>query len=126
VQSTFRASVLLMATVSICAGGSAGPDPIGIWTRQDGGTRIQIAPCGSNLCAVNTWVRDPQGSEMVGDTLVLTLTPASPSVLKGRAYDQRRQMTYSMTITFDPAGMTTHGCVVFGLLCKTAEWAREP
>jgi uncharacterized protein (DUF2147 family) len=125
-QRTFCASVLLMATVLISAGRSAGLDPIGVWTRRDGGTRIQITPCGSNLCAVNTWVRDPQGNEKVGDTLVLTLTPASPSVMQGKAYDQRRQMTYSMTMTFDPVGMTTHGCIVFGLLCKTAEWAREP
>jgi uncharacterized protein (DUF2147 family) len=73
---------------------------------------------------VNTWVRDPQGREHVGDTLVMTLTPAAPSVLKGEAYDQRRKDTYSMTMSFDAEGMKTNGCVVFGLLCKTAEWTR--
>jgi uncharacterized protein (DUF2147 family) len=122
--SALSASGLVLSTVLIGAGQSAGPNPIGAWTREDGGTRIQIEPCGTNLCAINTWVRDPQGSEKVGDTLVLTLVPASPSVLKGKAYDQRRQMTYSMTMTFDPEGMKTHGCVVFGLVCKTAEWTR--
>jgi uncharacterized protein (DUF2147 family) len=99
--------------------------PIGDWTRQDGGTRISIKPCGTDLCAVNTWVRDPDGGEMPGDRLVLTLSPRSATVLAGQAYDERRAMTYSMRILIGPGEMRTEGCFLFGILCKSAAWTRS-
>ncbi len=93
--------------------------------RQDGGTRIRIRPCGSDPCAVNTWVRDPEAGEKPGDTLVLTLSPRSATVLAGQAYDERRAMTYSMRISIGPADMRTEGCFLFGILCKSAAWTRS-
>ena len=111
----------------VAAGWAGAPDAalVGDWTRQDGGTRITIRPCGTELCAVNTWVRDPEGSEKRGDTLVLTLAPRSATVLAGQAYDERRAMTYSMRISVGPADMRTEGCFLFGILCRTAAWTRS-
>jgi len=118
----------LTALCLVAAAWAAAPDStlIGDWTRQDGGTRISIKPCGTDLCAVNTWVRDPEGSEKPGDTLVLTLSPRSATVLAGQAYDERRAMTYSMRILIGPAQMRTDGCFLFGMLCKRAAWTRDP
>lgn len=125
-----RASLLALAifgfSAGIRAGGANGPDIIGNWTRQDGETLIRISPCGDAICAVNTWVRDPNGDEKLGDTLMMTMKPKSPTALSGRAYDKRRDRTYSMSISVGPSGMRTSGCVLLGILCKSAEWRRIP
>lgn len=96
----------------------------GNWARDDGAVRTRIAPCGSNLCAVNTWVKDPNGSEKIGDRLVMTLQPESGSKLQGEAYDVRRQAHYKMTITLDGKTMQTSGCVLLGIVCKSVGWTR--
>ena len=106
---------------------SSGPENqlLGNWARDDGGTRIKIVPCGANFCATNTWVKDPNGKEHVGDELILTVKPVSNSVLKGQAYDVRRKMEFTMTITLQASSMRTSGCVLLGAICKNAGWSKQ-
>ena len=47
----------------------------GSWSRGDGLAAVRIAPCGSSMCAVNTWVKDSSQGEKVGDRLVMTVRP---------------------------------------------------
>jgi uncharacterized protein (DUF2147 family) len=104
----------------------AGSGLTGQWTRQDGSVRMEITSCGAQLCARNTWVRDPDGDETLGDELVMTLKPAAASMLSGEAYDRRRDRTYVMQITLDGNSMTSRGCVLGGLLCRSTAWTRTP
>ncbi len=104
---------------------AAPPSPIGEWVRADGSTKIDITKCGQDYCALNIWVRNPNGAEKLGDKLEMTLAPAvSPDILKGSAYDVRRQMHYAMTMNLEGAHMRTRGCVLFGFICKSAQWNR--
>lgn len=103
---------------------SASPPLTGNWARDDGGTRIHIAPCGDDLCAINTWVKNPKGKEHVGDELILTLRPVTDSRFKGKAYDVRRKMHFTMSITLQGTTMHTSGCVLLGIICKSASWKR--
>jgi len=96
----------------------------GQWARDDGNARVKIAPCGENLCATNTWIRDPGKGEEVGDKIVMTVKPDSDSQLSGKGFDPKRNLTYTMTITTGANSLTTKGCVVGGLICKTVNWAR--
>jgi uncharacterized protein (DUF2147 family) len=97
-------------------------DARGVWMRSDGNARVRIAPCGKNLCATNLWIGDTSKGEEVGDKLVMTLKPASDGVLKGTAYDPKRRLNYSMTLTVTGNGLTTRGCIVGGLICKNVGW----
>jgi uncharacterized protein (DUF2147 family) len=96
----------------------------GNWARDDGSVRMAIVPCGGAYCATNTWVKDPNGTEHVGDRLVLSLSPISPTVFQGEAYDVRRQAHYKMTITVQGGTLHTTGCVLLGIVCKDAGWTR--
>jgi len=96
----------------------------GYWARDDGSVRMAIVPCGTAYCATNTWVKDPNGAEHVGDRLVLSLDPISATVFQGEAYDVRRQAHYKMTITVQGGTLRTTGCVLLGILCKNAGWTR--
>lgn len=102
-------------------------DIAGNWSRGDGKAHIRIEPCGTQMCAVNTWIQNPtHSSEAVGDKLVLTLAAQNGSLLKGDAFDQRRDLNYSMKIQVGQDRMVTEGCVLGGIICKKADWTRLP
>ena len=96
----------------------------GDWSRGDGKAKVRIAPCGDDVCATNTWIRPGVPDEKVGDRLVMTVKPDGPDRWRGRAFDPQRHLTYRMTIDVAATSMTTHGCVLGGLLCKTMGWTR--
>ena len=117
--------VMLMAMVMVgqVTADTGGPSITGDWRRLDGGLRINIAPCGEQLCAVSTWTRDPE-SERVGDRLILSLREREGSTLAGKAFDERRGLTYSMLISVNHDAMTTRGCLLAGMACRTMNWTR--
>ncbi len=96
----------------------------GVWLRGDGNARVRFAPCGSDMCATNVWIKDTSKGEHVGDKLVLKVKPESDHVLVGTAYDPKRRMDFSFTMTVENASLTTKGCAVVGLICKTESWTR--
>jgi uncharacterized protein (DUF2147 family) len=83
-----------------------------------------MAPCGSEICATNVWIRDPaRQHEKVGDRLVFKINREGDT-WKGSAYDPQRDIKFSATLHASGAEMTTRGCMFGGLVCKTTEWTR--
>ncbi|CAN5893236.1 DUF2147 domain-containing protein [soil metagenome] len=123
-----RSVYLLAATIAFTAGSAAavgGSASItGEWSRTDGASRISVAPCGEQICAVNTWIRDTSNGEAVGDKLVMNLQPQEPAKLTGEAFDEKRKLRYSMEILVADNAMTTQGCMLSGVVCKTLHWNR--
>ena len=99
-------------------------DPTGNYERDDGMTRVRVAPCGAAICATNTWIKDPASSEKVGDVLVMNLKPAGDKLLTGTAFDRKRDATYSFDMTVEPNQLLTKGCVFAKLICKDVAWRR--
>ncbi|MDF2117198.1 DUF2147 domain-containing protein [Roseiarcaceae bacterium H3SJ34-1] len=96
----------------------------GKWARSDGVAQVRIAPCGSQICAVNTAIKGGDGSEKVGDRLVMNVKPAAANMLSGTAYDPQRKMSYNIDITVAENQLSTKGCVLGRLLCKAVSWSR--
>ena len=96
----------------------------GQWARGDGNARVKIAPCGSDICVVNTWIKPGTPKEKKGDKLVMSIKPGAGGVYSGMAFDPQRDMTYEVTVTVQGDKMTTKGCIVAGLLCKGIDWTR--
>lgn len=113
---------LCAALVTSVAHADAFSQSRGVWMRDDGNARVSIAPCGQQLCATNLWIGDTSKGERAGDKLIMTLKSKSGQVLVGKAYDSKRKLTYSMTLTVTSAGLTTRGCIVGGLVCKNISW----
>ena len=115
-----------MAAASGDAGARAAAPPglVGNWARDDGTVRISLVACGAAFCATNTWVEKSDHKEKVGDELILNVKPVSASVFQGPAYDVRRKLSFSMTITVQGKAMRTSGCVLLGMICKNADWTR--
>lgn len=113
------ASVLLASSTALA---QQAADPSGIWMRDDGNARVEIAPCGGDICATNLWIGDTSGGEEAGDRLVMSLEPQSADTLAGTAYDEKRDRTYSITLQVGEDGLVTRGCVLGGILCRNVSW----
>jgi uncharacterized protein (DUF2147 family) len=100
------------------------PSLIGNWARGDGKTRIRVERCGPNYCAFNTWIKPGTKGEKVGDKLFVKVSSSGPSFMKAEGFDPQRNMTYSMRIEIGARAMTTHGCVLGGLMCRSMSWKR--
>jgi uncharacterized protein (DUF2147 family) len=104
----------------------ASPDRItGSWSRGDGLAAVKINRCGSSMCAVNTWVKDPSQGEKVGDRLVMMVSPNADGKLSGTAFDPQRNLTFRIDISVAEQNMKTRGCVLGGLLCKSVGWTKQ-
>lgn len=115
-------SALLASTASGLA--VAETSIYGSWARGDGVARVRIAPCGSSICAVNTWIKAGVTDEKVGDKLVMNVEPTTPAALSGTAFDPQRNLNYKLKVTLSAKSMTTRGCVLGGLICKNVGWTR--
>jgi uncharacterized protein (DUF2147 family) len=100
----------------------AAPNPDGIWMRGDGNARVRIAPCGDKTCATNLWIKDTSKGEETGDKLVMSLTPASATVLKGTAFDPKRGRSYAITVIVGERRLVTRGCILGGIICRDVTW----
>jgi uncharacterized protein (DUF2147 family) len=117
----YLAILTIVFSLSSLSARAAGSDSLtGHWAREDGATQIAIVACGHQFCATNTWVKDTNGSERVGDELILTVNPGSNSELQGQAYDLRRKASYKITIKLQSNTMNISGCVLLGIVCKNA------
>jgi uncharacterized protein (DUF2147 family) len=109
---------------SVAANSVAAKSENGVWARDDGLVRARFGPCGDAICAVNIWVRNPEGSEKTGDRIVMSVRETSPDHWTGSAFDPQRDKTFTMDMNVEGARMTTRGCVLGGLVCKSVGWTR--
>jgi uncharacterized protein (DUF2147 family) len=115
--------ILLIAGAQSAAFASD-PPFLGDWARGDGKTHIRVVRCGVAVCASNTWVRSGVAGEAIGDRLTLNIAPAGATGWTGSAFDSKRDQTYTMTVRVANNRMTTDGCVIGGLMCRSMSWTR--
>lgn len=120
------ATLLMLAGVLAVSPVAAQSDhPLkGQWARDDGKARVKIERCGTDWCAINTWIKPGHKGEKVGDKLIMTLNDGEGDVFDGSAHDPQRNLTLKIRVTAEPETLTTRGCVLGGVICKTARWTR--
>jgi uncharacterized protein (DUF2147 family) len=96
---------------------------LGDWQRGDGNVRIRIAACGESLCATNTWVKDSGSGEKVGEKLIFAVTQQRDGWV-GSAYDPQRKLTISTKLKVIGKRLTSSGCVLSGVICRSVDWMR--
>lgn len=115
---------LAIGLVIASAGVAAAADINGQWARGDGNAKVQVAPCGGDICATNTWIKPGTPKEKEGDKLVMSIKPTSDGEYAGTAFDPQRDLSYKMTVSIKGDTMTTKGCVLAGIICKGVSWTR--
>ncbi len=110
---------LLLAASATHAEGSM----MGAWERGDGIARVKVAPCGTVICMTNTYIKPGVQDEKVGERLEFDVK-SSGDELKGAVLDPKTGKSYSATIVVNGDRMTTRGCILGGVICKSTDWTR--
>ncbi|MGE3245704.1 MAG: DUF2147 domain-containing protein [Beijerinckiaceae bacterium] len=116
-------ALLFVSAVAMYSSPATAESPFGTWARGDGKARVKIAKCGANLCATNVWIKN-SGSEKVGDVLVMKVKRMGERLWKGSAYDPQRKLSMSMQMNVRASTMSTSGCLLGGLVCRSTSWSR--
>jgi uncharacterized protein (DUF2147 family) len=118
----------LAATAIIGAFLVAGPamasDINGVWQRDNGLSRIRMAPCGGGVCGVVSWLKDPANSQSKVGQRVFYDMKQDGGGWTGKAFNPDDGKTYTGKASVSGSTMTTQGCMLGGLVCKSVTWTR--
>jgi uncharacterized protein (DUF2147 family) len=115
----------LCATGFLAAPVHGAEDIVGTWQRSDGKSRIRMAPCGSSVCGTVTWLADPNSPAKVGRQVFFGMNGDGAGTWKGSAFNPEDGKTYAGSASVSGASMTTSGCALGGLICKSYSWTRR-
>ncbi len=96
----------------------------GTWQRDTGASRVRFAKCGEALCGTISWLRDPNGPAKLGQRIFYDMKPNGANKWSGSAFNPEDGKTYSGTMTLSGDTLTTAGCILGGLICRSVTWAR--
>ena len=122
-----KLSQFVIATIStiLLAGAAQAGDASGTWLRENGESKVKIAPCGEALCGFVVWVKDPKHQDNVGKRVFYDMAPSGDDKWKGKAFNPEDGKTYTGTMTLSGNRLTTAGCVLGGLICRSVSWNRQ-
>ncbi|HUO54607.1 MAG TPA: DUF2147 domain-containing protein [Rhodoblastus sp.] len=99
-------------------------DATGVWLRSDGKTKVRFSPCGSGLCGVIVWLKNQDSPAHVGQRVFNDMAPAGDNQWRGTAFNPEDGKTYTGKMSLSGASLTTAGCALGGLICKSYSWRR--
>lgn len=99
-------------------------DVAGTWLRDSGASRVRFAKCGEVMCGTLAWLKDTSGPAKVGQRIFYDMKPAGDGKWSGSAFNPEDGKTYSGTMTLAGDKLTTSGCVLGGLICRSVTWNR--
>lgn len=103
---------------------AAAQDVTGTWLRDTGASRVRFAKCGEAMCGTLAWLKDADGPAKVGQRIFYDMKPDGAGKWKGSAFNPEDGKTYSGTMTLAGDNLTTSGCVMGGLICRSVKWSR--
>jgi uncharacterized protein (DUF2147 family) len=98
----------------------------GVWMRSDGMAKVQFAPCGGGQCGTIVWLKDPANSQgKIGEQVFFGMGQTGPNSWSGQAHNPEDGRDYDGTMTLSGNRLTTKGCALGGMICKTVTWSRS-
>jgi uncharacterized protein (DUF2147 family) len=106
------------------AAGPALADPSGVWLRDNGNSRVRIAKCGDAFCGTLVWVKDPASPSKAGQRIFYDMKESGANSWSGKAFNPEDGKTYAGKLTLAGGTMTTSGCVLGGMICRSVTWRK--
>jgi uncharacterized protein (DUF2147 family) len=119
--ATFAAAVVLAVSLPAAP---AFADPSGVWLRDNGNARVRIARCGDAFCGTLVWVKDPDSPSKVGQRVFYDMKASGDNAWSGRAFNPEDGKTYAGKLSLSGSTMTTSGCVLGGMICRSVSWRK--
>ncbi|MDO9440645.1 MAG: DUF2147 domain-containing protein [Beijerinckiaceae bacterium] len=115
---------ILVLAACVMASAAAAQEATGTWVRDTGDAHVRFGPCGAYLCGTISWVKDTTRAGEIGRRVFYDMKQDGPGAWKGQAFNPEDGKTYSGKMTLAGDVLTTSGCVLGGLFCKTVVWSR--
>ena len=119
-----RSLKIAAALLALSASASLSADASGVWLRDSGASRVKFAPCGAALCGTIVWLKDADSPAKVGQKVFFDMKPNGDNAWSGSAFNPEDGKNYSGKMTLSGDTLTTAGCVLGGLVCKSVKWSR--
>jgi uncharacterized protein (DUF2147 family) len=120
----FAAILLSAAAQTALTSAPALADPSGTWLRDNGNSRVRIAKCGDAFCGTLVWVKDADSPSKVGQRIFYDMKASGENAWTGKAFNPEDGKTYSGKLTLSGSTMTTSGCVLGGMICRSVAWRK--
>ena len=102
-------------------------DILGTWLRDNGAMQVKFEPCGDAICGNIVWLKP--GSDMkakIGQRLFYDMRSSGANSWTGKAANPNNGSIYSGNMSIEGSSLSTSGCMIGGLVCKTANWRKLP
>ncbi|MBI5128092.1 MAG: DUF2147 domain-containing protein [Rhodopseudomonas palustris] len=128
VSSGLAAAALLAAigTAGMTATPARADDVAGTWLRDTGLSKVKFAPCGGALCGTLVWLKPGvETPAKIGQKVFFDMKPTGANAWAGSAFNPEDGKTYSGKMSLAGDTLTTQGCAMGGIICKSASWTRS-
>lgn len=105
-------------------GAATAQEVTGVWQRDTGASRVRFSKCGEALCGTISWLKEQSGPAKVGQRIFYDMKPNGANTWSGSAFNPEDGKTYAGTMTLSGGTLTTAGCVMGGLICRSVKWTR--
>ena len=117
---------IAIASFAFAATQASAADVNGTWLRETGLSQVKFAPCGGGaLCGTLAWIKpgtDTKGK--VGQRVFYDMKPDGDG-WKGTAFNPEDGQTYTGKMSLSGSTLTTQGCAMGGMICKSTTWTRN-
>jgi uncharacterized protein (DUF2147 family) len=100
---------------------------LGTWLRDNGALQVKFEPCGDAVCGNIAWLKPGfEAKAKVGERLFFDMRPNGANSWTGKAASPDSGSVYSGKMSIEGSHLSTSGCMVGGLICRSASWRRVP
>ena len=124
-MSKYKTLIAATALAAFSGATALASDVSGVWLRTDGKTKVKFSSCGGAVCGHVVWIKDKDSLARIGERVFYDMTPAGENHWQGSAYNPDDGKTYSGKMTLAGESLTTAGCVLGGMICKSFSWTRS-
>src|SRR5689334_14731523 len=122
-----RRTILGLALGAVLAASPAFADDLnGTWLRESGLSKVKFAPCGGAICGNLVWIKAGTDTPAkVGQRLFFDIKPTGANTWSANYANPDDGKTYAAKISLSGGTLTTEGCALGGLVCKSSTWTRS-
>lgn len=122
----FRHALGLSVAALALASPAFAEEVSGTWLRDSGASKVRFAPCGDAVCGHIVWIKPGTDTPAkVGQRIFFGMKPAGANAWNGSALNPEDGKTYTGKMSLAGATLTTQGCAMGGLICKSTSWTRS-
>lgn len=124
-RRAFGAAVLAVLGAAMSGTAVRADDVAGTWLRETGASKVKFAPCGGAVCGTLVWLKPGvETPAKLGQKIFFDMKPTGPDAWAGSAFNPEDGKTYTGKMSLSGGTLTTQGCAMGGLICKSAIWTR--